>query len=60
MMSRTRRTILTIAATAALLIPSAAAFANPAPPTEGGNGAGASGQCTGQPLERPPVCPATD
>jgi hypothetical protein len=37
----------------------APAFASPSPPTNGGNGAGASGQCTGQPADRPEVCPAT-
>jgi hypothetical protein len=31
-----------------------AASANPAPPTNGGNGAGQSGQCTGNPDDRPP------
>jgi hypothetical protein len=52
-------------ATAALLAAvfalsgASAAFANPSPPTNGGNGAGKSGQCTGPPSERPPVCPAT-
>jgi hypothetical protein len=35
------------------------AAANPSPPTEGGNGAGHSGQCTGNPDDRPAVCPAT-
>jgi hypothetical protein len=28
-------------------------------PTNGGNGAGQSGQCTGNPNDRPAVCPAT-
>lgn len=37
----------------------APAFADPAPPTNGGNGAGQSGQCTGNPADRPAVCPAT-
>ena len=35
------------------------AMAAPNPPTQGGNGAGSSGQCTGKPSERPAVCPAT-
>jgi hypothetical protein len=35
------------------------AFANPKPPTNGGNGAGQSGQCTGNPADRPAVCPGT-
>lgn len=33
------------------------AWANPSPPTNGGNGAGQSGQCTGNPDDRPAVCP---
>jgi len=36
-----------------------AAWANPSPPTNGGNGAGQSGQCTGNPADRPAVCPGT-
>ena len=36
-----------------------AAIANPSPPTNGGNGAGQSGQCTGNPDLRPAVCPGT-
>ncbi len=35
------------------------AFANASAPTNGGNGAGQSGQCTGNPEGRPAVCPAT-
>jgi hypothetical protein len=35
------------------------AFADASPPTNGGNGAGSSGQCTGNPVDRPEVCPAT-
>jgi hypothetical protein len=42
-----------------LTIGMAAANADPAPPTNGGNGAGQSGQCTGNPDDRPAVCPAT-
>lgn len=34
-------------------------LADAPPPTEGGNGAGHSGQCTGNPADRPAVCPAT-
>jgi hypothetical protein len=37
----------------------AAAHADAQPPTNGGNGAGQSGQCTGNPDDRPAVCPAT-
>lgn len=36
-----------------------AAYADAQPPTNGGNGAGHSGQCTGNPEDRPAVCPAT-
>ncbi len=32
------------------------AFANPSPPTNGGNGAGQSGQCTGAAADRPHSC----
>jgi hypothetical protein len=32
------------------------AFGNPPPPTNGGNGAGSSGQCTGNPDDRPATC----
>lgn len=32
------------------------AAANPSPPTNGGNGAGKSGQCTGKNSERPSSC----
>lgn len=35
------------------------ASADATAPTQGGNGAGSSGQCTGQPDGRPAVCPAT-
>jgi hypothetical protein len=32
------------------------AFSNPSPPTNGGNGAGQSGQCTGPAADRPASC----
>jgi hypothetical protein len=38
------------------LTAAAPAFANPPPPTNGGNGAGHSGQCTGNPDDRPASC----
>jgi hypothetical protein len=44
--------------TAALLSLTAPAFAAPSPPTNGGNGAGQSGQCTGPADERPHSCQA--
>jgi hypothetical protein len=59
-MRGTRKTVATLLAAGALcggLVP--AAQANPSPPTNGGNGAGHSGQCTGNPADRPAVCPAT-
>ena len=34
----------------------APAFGNPSPPTNGGNGAGQSGQCTGAAADRPASC----
>lgn len=43
--------ILALAASAA-----SPAAANPSPPTNGGNGAGKSGQCTGPNAERPSSC----
>jgi hypothetical protein len=43
-----------IAALAVSMAPMAAA--SPSPPTEGGNGAGKSGQCTGPNAERPSSC----
>ena len=43
-------------AASALLALSAPAVASPPPPTEGGNGAGSSGQCTGKSSERPLSC----
>jgi hypothetical protein len=59
-MSSIRKVMAVLFAIAALGICMApVAAANPSPPTEGGNGAGKSGQCTGKPSERPAVCPAT-
>jgi hypothetical protein len=42
--------------TAAFATAAAPAFANPSPPTNGGNGAGSSGQCTGKAADRPASC----
>jgi hypothetical protein len=54
---RTRRTIAALLAASALTVALApAATANPSPPTNGGNGAGKSGQCTGANAERPASC----
>jgi hypothetical protein len=56
-MTRTRRTAATLLAAGAIcvgLVP--AAWAEPSPPTNGGNGAGQSGQCTGPQDDRPSSC----
>jgi hypothetical protein len=45
--------VVTLAASFSLAAP---AFADPSPPTNGGNGAGQSGQCTGPASERPASC----
>lgn len=55
-----KRRITVVAFAAILLVGIAApAMANSSPPTNGGNGAGHSGQCTGNPDDRPAVCPGT-
>lgn len=52
-----RRAATTLAITAALaLATSLPALADPPPPTNGGNGAGQSGQCTGPQDDRPSSC----
>jgi hypothetical protein len=56
-MTRMRRSFAVLSASgvlAAALVP--AAIANPSPPTNGGNGAGQSGQCTGANADRPSSC----
>lgn len=56
-MTRMRRLLAVGLSTLALgstAVPIAAA--NPSPPTNGGNGAGKSGQCTGPNAERPQSC----
>jgi hypothetical protein len=55
-MSKTRKVTAGVLATLSLAITAAPAFANPSPPTNGGNGAGHSGQCTGAASERPASC----
>jgi hypothetical protein len=56
-MARTRRAMAALLSTAALAVAMApVASANPSPPTNGGNGAGQSGQCTGKNAERPASC----
>jgi hypothetical protein len=49
--------LLAVASLATLLTLTAGpAFADAPPPTNGGNGAGQSGQCTGDPDSRPASC----
>lgn len=56
-MTRTRKAMAALLSTAALAVAMApVATANPSPPTNGGNGAGQSGQCTGKNSERPASC----
>lgn len=56
-MTRTRK-LFAVALSAMALAVTAAPFAgaNPSPPTNGGNGAGKSGQCTGPNADRPSSC----
>jgi hypothetical protein len=52
-----KRKVAAILASGALVIATTApAFASPSPPTNGGNGAGQSGQCTGPQDDRPASC----
>lgn len=55
---RIRALFAAAALTAGILLTGTTALAEPAPPTNGGNGAGHSGQCTANPADRPTVCPA--
>ena len=56
-MTRTRKVLAVFVASAALAVTTAPlAGANPSPPTNGGNGAGQSGQCTGKAADRPASC----
>lgn len=50
------RSLVASAVVAAFLATAGPAFAEPSPPTNGGNGAGQSGQCTGPAAERPTSC----
>jgi hypothetical protein len=50
------RSVAATFATALLMSTAVPAFAAPSPPTNGGNGAGQSGQCTGPADERPASC----
>ena len=51
-----RRLIVVLLAAAGLAAGVGVANADPSPPTNGGNGAGQSGQCTGPAAERPTSC----
>ena len=52
-----KRTIAALTlALAAILAAATMAVADPQPPTNGGNGAGQSGQCTGPADQRPTSC----
>ena len=58
-MSKTRKRAVGTLAALALTATSAvvpASIANPSPPTNGGNGAGQSAQCTGSAATRPTSC----
>jgi hypothetical protein len=55
-MSKTRRSMAGLLAVGALAMSATPAFASPSPPTNGGNGAGKSGQCTGPNDDRPQSC----
>jgi hypothetical protein len=51
-----RKTLAATLATLFALSGATAALGNPSPPTNGGNGAGHSGQCTGAAADRPASC----
>jgi hypothetical protein len=51
-----RRAIASFIVAGIIIGTGATALANPSPPTNGGNGAGHSGQCTGAAADRPASC----
>jgi hypothetical protein len=56
-MLRNRKAAATFLAAGAICVGLApTAWASPSPPTNGGNGAGQSGQCTGPQDDRPASC----
>jgi len=56
-MMRMRKVAAALLATGALAVTAApVATGSPSPPTNGGNGAGKSGQCTGPNADRPASC----
>lgn len=56
-MTRPRKALAALSAAAVLAATiTPVAVASPSPPTNGGNGAGKSGQCTGPNADRPSSC----
>jgi hypothetical protein len=55
-MSSKPKRVLVALLTTGVLVSGPAAMATPSPPTNGGNGAGQSGQCTGPQDDRPAAC----
>ena len=53
---RRKSTAVALAAVFGLSAAAPVAMASPSPPTNGGNGAGKSGQCTGPNADRPSSC----
>ena len=53
---RRKSAVLALVGTFAMTAFTPASMANPSPPTNGGNGAGKSGQCTGANADRPSSC----
>ena len=53
---RVRRAVVSVVSAAVLFVGASATIASPQPPTNDGNGAGQSGQCTGPQADRPASC----
>jgi hypothetical protein len=53
---RARKFVVSALLALTVALAASAAHANPPPPTNGGNGAGQSGQCTGAAADRPASC----
>src|SRR3990170_1816199 len=51
-----RKLLCTATILMSMMLGTMAAYANPSPPTNGGNGAGQSGQCPGAAAARPASC----
>jgi hypothetical protein len=56
MVSKPKRVLVAVVTAGILAGGATASFAAPSPPTNGGNGAGQSGQCTGPQDDRPAAC----